>query len=132
MALLGKIARMAKQDDFIKTALRLPRGLRDEIKAAADAAGHSMNDEIIDRIRLGPEQVAATAILAKISEFDAALRDAAKKQGDALWRVIERAETVCDQADQMLAAGREPEEEASLRREVSFLRELIELVKLHK
>src|SRR5258708_3034504 len=98
MALLGKIARMAKQDDFVKTALRLPRALRDEIKDAADAAGHSMNDEIIDRIRLGPEKVAATAILAKISEYDDALRNAAKRQGDALWRVIDRAEAVCGEA----------------------------------
>jgi hypothetical protein len=123
---------MAKQDDFVKTALRLPRALRDEIKEAADAAGHSMNDEIIDRIRLAPEQVAATAILAKISEYDGELRDAAKRHGDALWLVIERAERVCDQADQMLASGGAPAEEATLRREVGFLRELIALAKLHK
>ncbi|MGF7131952.1 hypothetical protein P3T40_003435 [Paraburkholderia sp. EB58] len=123
---------MAKQDDFIKTALRLPRTLRDEIKAAADAAGHSMNDEIIDRIRLGPDQVAATAILEKISEYDGALRDLAKKQGNALWRVIDRAELVCDQADHMLASGGAPEEEDALRREIAFLRELVALVKLHR
>lgn len=122
---------MAKQDDFVKTALRLPRALRDEIKEAADAAGHSMNDEIIDRIRLAPEQVAATAILAKISEYEGVLRDAARKQGDALWRVIERAENVCSEVDGLLASVAH-DESAAARKELAFLRELIETVKLQR
>lgn len=131
MALLGKIARMAKQDDFVKTALRLPRALRDEIKKAADAAGHSMNDEIIDRIRFSPEIASASTILAKLSEYDVALRAAVKKQGDALWRVIERAEGVCGQVDELLKSTLEAESSA-VRRELEFLRELIETIKLQR
>lgn len=122
---------MAKQDDFVKTALRLPRGLRDEIKDAASVAGRSMNDEIIERMRLAPEKVAATAILAKISEYEGLLGDVAKKQGEALWRVIERAEAVCSQVEEHLKTVAQAETPA-VRRELAFLRELIETVKLQR
>jgi hypothetical protein len=36
-----------KQDDFIKTALRLPRNLHAAIQSAAERSGRSMNAEII-------------------------------------------------------------------------------------
>ena len=38
------------QDDYIKTALRLPRELHAEIKDAAEYHGRSMNAEIIARL----------------------------------------------------------------------------------
>lgn len=38
------------QDDYIRTALRLPRDLHAEIQDAADAAGRTMNAEIIARL----------------------------------------------------------------------------------
>lgn len=38
------------QDDYIKTALRLPRDLHAEISEAAVEHGRSMNSEIIDRL----------------------------------------------------------------------------------
>lgn len=38
------------QDDYIKTALRLPRDLHAEIKDAAEYHGRSMNAEIIARL----------------------------------------------------------------------------------
>jgi predicted transcriptional regulator len=38
------------QDDYIKTALRLPRELHAEIKDAAEYHGRSMNAEIISRL----------------------------------------------------------------------------------
>lgn len=53
------------QDDFIKTALRLPRELHAEIKSSADFHGRSMNAEIIARLSAFPagpatlEQLAA-------------------------------------------------------------------------
>lgn len=40
----------ARQDDYIRTALRLPRDLHAEIQDAAEAAGRTMNAEIIARL----------------------------------------------------------------------------------
>lgn len=38
------------QDDFIKTALRLPRDLHEQIQKASESSGRSMNAEIISRL----------------------------------------------------------------------------------
>jgi hypothetical protein len=38
------------QDDWVKTALRLPKALHAEIQAAADDNVHSMNAEILQRL----------------------------------------------------------------------------------
>jgi len=38
------------QDDYIKTALRLPRALHGDVQQAAAASGRSMNAEIIQRL----------------------------------------------------------------------------------
>jgi hypothetical protein len=39
------------QDDFQKTALRLPRDLHEKVVSAANASGRSMNAEIIARLQ---------------------------------------------------------------------------------
>ncbi|WP_155629307.1 Arc family DNA-binding protein [Burkholderia territorii] len=41
---------MATQDEYIKTALRLPRHLHADISVSAENAGRSMNAEIIERL----------------------------------------------------------------------------------
>ncbi|WP_208454060.1 Arc family DNA-binding protein [Burkholderia gladioli] len=41
---------MATQDEYIKTALRLPRHLHADISVSAEKAGRSMNAEIIERL----------------------------------------------------------------------------------
>lgn len=41
---------MATQDEYIKTALRLPRHLHADISVSAENSGRSMNAEIIDRL----------------------------------------------------------------------------------
>jgi hypothetical protein len=91
-----------------------------------------MNAEIIARLQAGPEVAAATAILAKINEYDNALRDATKKQGDVLWRVIDRTELVCAQAERALDAAGNIEGAVAARKEIAFLRELIEMSRLHR
>lgn len=45
------MAQLSDQSDFLKTALRLPRGLHASIQEAAHANGRSMNAEIIERLR---------------------------------------------------------------------------------
>lgn len=41
---------MTPQDDYIKTALRLPPGLHDQLKSSAEYNGRSLNAEIIARL----------------------------------------------------------------------------------
>lgn len=41
---------MAKQDDFIRTALRVPPGLHAKIHKAAEHAGRTFNAEIVHRL----------------------------------------------------------------------------------
>jgi len=41
---------MAKQDDYIKTALRLPRALHIRLTDAAEARGNSLNAEFVARL----------------------------------------------------------------------------------
>lgn len=41
---------MAKQDDYQRTALRLPKGLHSKILGSAEDRGCSMNAEIIQRL----------------------------------------------------------------------------------
>ena len=45
------MAQLTPQDDFIKTALRLPRDIHAKVQEAATGAGRSMNAEIIDRLQ---------------------------------------------------------------------------------
>ena len=47
---------MAKQDDYIKTALRLPADLHARIQLAAEKAGRSMNAELINRLDMSFEK----------------------------------------------------------------------------
>lgn len=42
---------MATQDDYIKTALRLPRDLHSRLLHSAEAKGRSLNAELIDRLQ---------------------------------------------------------------------------------
>ena len=44
------MARIAKQIDYLKTALRLPRDLHTKIHEAADSSGRTMNAEIVSRL----------------------------------------------------------------------------------
>jgi hypothetical protein len=44
---------MAIQDNYIKTAFRLPRDLHGELTAVAESKGRSLNAEIIERLQNG-------------------------------------------------------------------------------
>lgn len=41
---------MAKQDDYVKTAFRLPKAIHFALQESAEDKGRSMNAEIIDRL----------------------------------------------------------------------------------
>ena len=57
---------MAKQDDYIKTALRLPRELHQRIQESADSKGRSMNAEIIDRLSNAGDGVDVVELKARL------------------------------------------------------------------
>lgn len=59
-----------KQDEYIKTALRLPVDLHAEIQASAERNGRSMNAEMIARMQSSPIK----PIEAELSAIKAALR----------------------------------------------------------
>jgi hypothetical protein len=50
---------MATQDDYIKTALRLPRELHSRLLESAEGKGRSLNAELIDRLQSAGESPAA-------------------------------------------------------------------------
>jgi hypothetical protein len=62
---------MANQDDYIKTALRLPRDIHAKLLGAADATGKSMNAEIIARLESsfsgGAESASLLATIARLN-----------------------------------------------------------------
>lgn len=130
--MLGRIARMATQDDFIKTALRLPRDLHATIQEAAESSGKSMNAEIISRLLTNPEAVAATTILAKLNELEHAFIESNKRQLDMLWKIIERADDALRKANTVLGASQLEEETVALRRDFSALLDLIDAVRVHR
>lgn len=63
-------AKKATQSSYIKTALRLPPELHAEIHASAEQMGHSMNTEILNRLRT----TQSAQLAAELSEIKLALR----------------------------------------------------------
>jgi len=45
------MARPKQQEDYLKTALRLPRGLHAKLHEATEATGRSLNAEIVARLQ---------------------------------------------------------------------------------
>lgn len=63
------------QSTFVKTALRLPASLRDELAAAAELAGHSLNDEILARCLAQPVRDKIDSISAENAQLKAMMRE---------------------------------------------------------
>lgn len=63
------------QLNYVKTALRLPPALKDDLAEAAARAGHSLNAEIIARCQAKPILDQMRAISAENAELKVLLRD---------------------------------------------------------
>lgn len=61
------------QDEYVKTALRLPRAMRDEIQATAAHNGRSANSEILARLQASQDQRLA-AVERELQELKGMLR----------------------------------------------------------
>lgn len=129
MARWVESAAMANQDDFVKTALRLPRDLHAEIQAAAISTGRSMNAEIIGRLQ---SNNATADLIRRLEGSEGALLESLKKQIEVLWNVLDRTNVVLDQAGEITArAGGDPIA-ATLQQNLQFLRELIDTIRAHR
>lgn len=130
---MDKIARMATQDDFVKTALRLPRSLHARIQEAAATAGRSMNAEIIDRLQMGSGEAVMAGVLDRLRESDGELLETTRKQRDLLWNIVDRTEEVLDQTVELLRPGASTAVAGdSIRQSVAALRDLINTIKAYR
>lgn len=63
------------QDDYIRTAMRLPRDLHAEVRKAAQAAGHTMNAEIIARVAAANEIASFKVVMRQNEELKLLMRE---------------------------------------------------------
>ena len=124
---------MAKQDDFVKTALRIPRTLHAQIQQAAEASGRSMNAEIIDRLLAHPGDAALAAVLDRARSSEDELLDTTRKQRDLLWSIVERTEDVLIKTDEMIEQCMPANSDVfAIRKSIAALRDIIVTIKAHR
>jgi hypothetical protein len=63
------------QDEYHRTALRLPRDLHQQVLRAAEAAGRTMNAELLARIAGADEVTANKELVRQNAELKAMLRE---------------------------------------------------------
>jgi hypothetical protein len=63
------------QDDYVKSALRLPRDLHAELAAAAEYNGRGLNAEIVDRLRMAPLIHLLQALAKENAEMKAMIKE---------------------------------------------------------
>jgi predicted DNA-binding protein len=59
--------------DYIKTSLRLPPDLKEEVKQAAAESGRSMNDELVARVAAKPIYDRLDALAREVAQMKAIL-----------------------------------------------------------
>lgn len=123
---------MANQDDFIKTALRIPRGLHAGIQAAAEQSGRSMNAEIIGRLQESLGVDVSAAIIDRLKSREAQLLETNEKQLDLLWDLVTRADGAIRRCSAVIEKNSAWEEDAGLERDLSVLLELISAISVHR
>lgn len=81
---------MATQDEYIKTALRLPRDLHRSIQESAEEAGRSMNAEIIARLQASVSLSQIDAPIYEIKQATAAKKVLHAEEWSAICERIEK------------------------------------------
>jgi hypothetical protein len=123
---------MPKDHDPIKTSLRIPPALHAKLECAADAAGLTLNAEMLVRLQIDPRSDIAAKLLTEIERRDVAVVDSLRKQLDAAWGVLDRADGVLDDVAAAMAQVKPGSDAATLKREVEFARELIAAIRAHR
>ncbi|WP_260854536.1 hypothetical protein [Paraburkholderia sp. BCC1884] len=119
-------------DTITKTSVRLPKTLHAELEKAAEAAGLTVNGEMVYRLQHDPRGESARAVLAEIEKRDEAITNSLRKQNAALWGVIDRADGVLEHVVAAMAQVKPGTDAAALKREVEFSRELINAIRAHR
>jgi hypothetical protein len=127
-----RIRRMAKDQEPIKTSLRIPPALHAKLERAADAAGLTLNAEMLVRMQLDPRSDTAAKLLAEIERRDATVVDGLRKQLAAVWGVLDRTDGVLEEVVSAMTQVKPGSDAAALKREVEFIRELISAAKAHR
>jgi len=94
-------------DDVEKLLLRFPQGMRDQIKAAADTNGRSMNAEIITRLQAGLDQSPVDSVpgsSVELRHLDAFLQKMEERSGRRASETLENYRTIVAKQDALLQA----------------------------
>jgi hypothetical protein len=123
---------MPKDLEPIKTSVRIPPKLHAALERAAEAAGLTLNAEMLVRLERDPRSDVAAKLLAEIEQRDAVVLEGLRKQLDAVWAVLERTDGVLGEVAAAMAQVKPGSEAATLKREVEFARELIGSARAHR
>ncbi|MFP3638097.1 hypothetical protein [Paraburkholderia sp. SIMBA_054] len=123
---------MPTPDLTVKTSLRLPKNLHAEIEQAADAAGISVNAEMLLRLAKNPHIDSAAEVLREIRQMETYAVEAMSRQMKALWSGLDRAGMALGHVLEAMAQVPPDGTAASLKREVEFARELIDALSAHR
>lgn len=121
---------MANQDEFVKTALRLPRELHTHVRRSAEAQGWSMNSEIIARLR-NEGAPSLDAVMEKLRSREAELIDSNQLQISVLRNVIARVRPVLEQMEAALDKDPGDRAVAALKEKIDFCMAMIETIEAY-
>ncbi|MBB5446469.1 MULTISPECIES: toxin-antitoxin system HicB family antitoxin [unclassified Paraburkholderia] len=116
----------------IKTSVRIPPALHAELERAAEAAGLTLNAEMLVRLQNNPRSDTVARLLGEIERRDVMAVDGLRKQLDAVWTVLDRADDVLQEVAFAMTRVKQGSEAAALKREVEFARELIATARAHR
>ncbi|MDQ7977168.1 hypothetical protein QYH69_07895 [Paraburkholderia sp. SARCC-3016] len=119
-------------NDTIKTSLRLPKPLHAELERVADAAGLTINAEMILRLQRDPRADHAEAIINEIRRRDEAIIDGLTRQIAVMRTALDRADDVLGRVAAAMSQVSAESEAAPLKRDVEYARELIGAVSTHR
>lgn len=109
----------------IKTTIRIPPTIHADLESAAEAAGLTLNAEMLIRLKHDPRDNYAKAILDEINRRDAAMMA-------VMWKALDRAGGVLERVSAAMALVPEKSDAAALKRDVEFARELIDALGVHR
>jgi hypothetical protein len=118
--------------DPVKTSLRLPKNLHAEIEQAADAAGISINAEMLLRLAKNPHVDSAAEVLREIRQIETFAVEAMNRQMKSLWSALDRAGVTLTHVLDAMAQVPPDGAASSLKKEVEFARELIDAMRAHR
>ncbi|PRX32234.1 Arc-like DNA binding dprotein [Paraburkholderia sp. BL18I3N2] len=102
---------MATQDEYIKTALRLPRHLHADISVSAENAGRSMNAEIIERLSKSSDMSHLHRVIEQLTQTMAAERQGLRIQLGWALMLYEQTIRALDEAVLLAEQNNAPPEE---------------------